>query len=75
MKFPVGAATAATQLAVWTAHSSSGPNKGAGFDAFALCNESTQSMSPVTDHLLQRGLQFEVSAITLTREKQKANLN
>lgn len=41
------------------------------FDHRTSCMRYNLRLSPVTDHMLQRGLKFEVSAKSLAREKQR----
>lgn len=53
----------------------SGPDEEELFDHLTSSMRYNLRLSPVTDRMLQRGLKFEVSAKTLAREKQKANLN
>lgn len=45
------------------------------FDHCTFCMRYNLGLSPTTDHMFQGGLKFEVSAKTLAREKQKANLS
>lgn len=56
-------------------NSASSPDEEKLFDHRTFCVRYNLKLSTVTDHMLQRGLKFEVSAKTLSREKQKANLN
>lgn len=72
---PLGEVAACRYAPGLMSNSASGPEKEKFFDHHAFCIGHNLRMSPVTDHMLQSGLKFEVSAKTLTREKRKANLN
>lgn len=75
-RFPLERQPAACRYAPGLlSNSASGPEEERFFDHHTFCIGHNLRMSPVTDHMLQSGLKFEVSAKTLTREKQKANLN
>lgn len=72
---PLGEVAACRYAPGLMSNSASGPEEEKFFDHHAFCVGHNLRMSPVTDHMLQSGLKFEVSATTLTREKRKANLN
>lgn len=72
---PLGEAATCCHAAVSMSKSASGPEEEKPSDHRTSCVRYDLRLSPVTDHMLQRGRKFEVSAKTLAREKQKANLN